>query len=66
VIVGDMDSVSDKALRSGAEVLVHGYLDGVAPGEERATQLGPGCGTGAPELLPRAKGAGREIQRRAF
>ena len=40
VIVGDMDSVSDKALRSGAEVLVHGYLDGVAPGEERATQLG--------------------------
>jgi len=34
VIVGDMDSVSDKALRSGAEVLVHGYLDGVAPGEE--------------------------------
>ena len=40
VIVGDMDSVSDKALRSGAEVLVHGYLDGAAPGEERATQLG--------------------------
>jgi uncharacterized membrane-anchored protein len=40
VIVGDMDSVSDTALRSGAEVLVHGYLDGVAPGEERAMQLG--------------------------
>src|SRR3989440_1995252 len=40
VIVGDMDSVSDRALRSGAEVLVHGYLDGVTPGEERATQLG--------------------------
>ncbi len=40
VIVGDMDSVSDKALRSGAEVLVHGYLDGEAPGEERAIQLG--------------------------
>src|SRR6059036_1672815 len=40
VIVGDMDSVSDKALRSGAEILVHGYLDGVTPGEERATQLG--------------------------
>jgi uncharacterized membrane-anchored protein len=40
VIVGDMDSVSDEALRSGAELLVHGYLDGAAPGEERATQLG--------------------------
>src|SRR5207244_3996288 len=26
--------------RSGAEVLVHGYLDGVAPGEERAAELG--------------------------
>ena len=40
VIVGDMDSVSDEALRTGAELLVHGYLDGAAPGEERATQLG--------------------------
>jgi uncharacterized membrane-anchored protein len=40
VIIGDMDSVSDEALRSGAEVLVHGYLDGAAPGEERAAQLG--------------------------
>jgi uncharacterized membrane-anchored protein len=40
VIVGDMDSVSDKALRSGAELLVHGYRDGVAPGAERARALG--------------------------
>jgi uncharacterized membrane-anchored protein len=40
VIVGDMDSVSDKALRSGAELLVHGYRDGEAPGEERAQRLG--------------------------
>jgi uncharacterized membrane-anchored protein len=40
VIVGDMDSVSDKALRSGAELLVHGYRDGVAPGAERARELG--------------------------
>src|SRR6266850_2089178 len=40
VVVGDMDSVSDEALRSGAEVLVHGYLDGAAPGEDRAAQLG--------------------------
>jgi uncharacterized membrane-anchored protein len=42
VIVGDMDSVSDKALRCGAELVVHGYRDGPAPGEERARQLGLG------------------------
>src|SRR3954470_23643425 len=40
VIVGDMDSVSDHALRSGAELLVHGYRDGPAPGELRAQKLG--------------------------
>jgi uncharacterized membrane-anchored protein len=40
VIVGDMDSVSDRALRSGAELLVHAYRDGAAPGEERAQKLG--------------------------
>jgi uncharacterized membrane-anchored protein len=40
VIVGDMDSVSDKALRSGAEVLVHAYRDGEAPGEDRLRDLG--------------------------
>ncbi|HEU5279025.1 MAG TPA: putative cytokinetic ring protein SteA [Gaiellaceae bacterium] len=39
VIVGDMDSVSDDALRSGAELLVHGYREGPAPGEERARKL---------------------------
>ena len=40
VIVGDMDSVSDAALRSGAEVLVHAYRDGGAPGEARLNDLG--------------------------
>ncbi|HXY84086.1 MAG TPA: putative cytokinetic ring protein SteA [Gaiellaceae bacterium] len=40
VIVGDMDSVSDKALRCGAELLVHAYPDGRAPGAERAERLG--------------------------
>ena len=40
VIVGDMDSVSDDALSCGAEILVHGYRDGAAPGEERARRLG--------------------------
>jgi uncharacterized membrane-anchored protein len=40
VIVGDMDSVSDTALGSGAELLVHGYADGAAPGAARAERLG--------------------------
>ena len=40
VIVGDMDSVSDKALKSGAELLVHAYAHGSAPGAARAEQLG--------------------------
>ncbi len=40
VIVGDMDSVTDKAMCCGAELLVHGYRDGSAPGEERAQKLG--------------------------
>jgi uncharacterized membrane-anchored protein len=39
VIVGDMDSVADEALRCGAEVLVHGYREGSVPGEERALSL---------------------------
>ncbi|UFU04297.1 hypothetical protein LQF12_06885 [Ruania suaedae] len=40
MIVGDMDSVSDKALRSGAEIVVHAYRDGRAPGLERVKELG--------------------------
>jgi uncharacterized membrane-anchored protein len=40
LIVGDMDSVSDAALRSGAEIVVHAYRDGRAPGLERVRQLG--------------------------
>lgn len=40
IIIGDMDSVSDEALRCGAELLVHGYPDGRAPGMERLTELG--------------------------
>src|SRR5262249_41492945 len=31
VIVGDMDSVSDEALRSGAEIVVHAYRNGASP-----------------------------------
>jgi uncharacterized membrane-anchored protein len=40
VIVGDMDSVSDTALRCGAELLVHAYPDGRAPGAVRLERLG--------------------------
>ena len=41
VIVGDMDSVTDGALRSGAEILVHAYRgNGNAPGAARADALG--------------------------
>ena len=40
LIVGDMDSVSDAALRSGAELVVHAYRDGRAPGLERLAHLG--------------------------
>ena len=40
VIVGDMDSVSDRALRSGAELVVHAYEDGSAPGAERVRGQG--------------------------
>lgn len=40
MIVGDMDSVSDAALRSGAEIVVHAYRDGRAPGLERVRSLG--------------------------
>ena len=35
IIMGDFDSVSDDALRCGAELIVHAYLDGKAPGAER-------------------------------
>ena len=40
VIVGDMDSVSDKRALSGAELVVHAYPDGRAPGRERLDRLG--------------------------
>jgi uncharacterized membrane-anchored protein len=40
LIVGDMDSVSDEALKCGAELVVHAYPDGRAPGIERLKRLG--------------------------
>ncbi|MPQ99755.1 hypothetical protein GB931_17880 [Modestobacter sp. I12A-02628] len=40
MIIGDMDSVSDSVLRCGAEVVVHAYPDGRAPGLPRVQDLG--------------------------
>jgi len=40
MIIGDMDSVSDDVLRCGAEVVVHAYADGRAPGLQRVLDLG--------------------------
>jgi len=40
IIVGDMDSVSPEALNSGAELVVHAYADGRAPGLEPLEKLG--------------------------
>lgn len=40
IIVGDMDSVTDAALKSGAQIIVHAYADGRAPGMERIESLG--------------------------
>lgn len=42
VIVGDMDSVSERALRCGAALVVHGYPGGDAPGAPRLEALGLG------------------------
>jgi len=40
MIVGDMDSATEATLRCGAELVVHAYADGRAPGRERLEQLG--------------------------
>ena len=65
VVIGDMDSVSDKALRSGAEIVVHAYAGGRAPGRERVDRLGlhsallpaPGMSEDVAILLAYEKGA---------
>lgn len=66
LIIGDMDSVSDAALSSGAELVVHAYRDGRAPGLERVRALGitdavvlpaPGTSEDIAMLLADDKGA---------
>ncbi len=43
MIIGDMDSVTTEALLSGAELVVHAYPGGRAPGYERIEALGIPC-----------------------
>lgn len=40
IIIGDMDSISDSTLKCGAELIVHAYPDGRAPGLARIEKLG--------------------------
>lgn len=40
IVVGDMDSVTDKCLKSAKEIIVHAYPDGRAPGLQRVKDLG--------------------------
>jgi uncharacterized membrane-anchored protein len=55
LIIGDMDSASDRVLSCGAELVVHAYGDGSAPGRERLARLGL-----AYKLLP-APGTSQDV-----
>jgi uncharacterized membrane-anchored protein len=67
IIIGDMDSVTDKTLRCGAEIVVHAYTDTsrIAPGLARLEELGiefklaavPGTSEDVAMLLAYEKGA---------
>lgn len=65
IVIGDMDSVSDEALKKAREIVVHAYPDGRAPGLERVTALGlkaeifkaPGTSEDIAMLLAFEKGA---------
>jgi uncharacterized membrane-anchored protein len=65
MIVGDMDSAGERALRCGAELVVHSYPDGRAPGRERLEAIGlpfklvpaPGTSQDVAMLLAAEKGA---------
>jgi uncharacterized membrane-anchored protein len=67
LIVGDMDAVSDAALASGAEVVVHAYPDGRAPGLARVQDLGidaitfPTSGTSEDAAMLLADNNGAEL-----
>jgi uncharacterized membrane-anchored protein len=65
MILGDMDSASDAALGCGAELVVHAYPDGRAPGQARLVEMGldhqvvPAAGTSedVAMLMAHEKGA---------
>jgi len=65
MIVGDMDSAGEAALRCGAELVVHSYPDGKAPGRGRLETLGlnfklvpaPGTSQDVAMLIAAEKGA---------
>jgi uncharacterized membrane-anchored protein len=65
MIVGDMDSAQDATLRCGAELIVHAYPDGRAPGREHLESLGlpfklvpaPGTSQDIAMLIAAEKGA---------
>jgi uncharacterized membrane-anchored protein len=65
MILGDMDSASDAALGCGAELIVHAYPDGRAPGRQRLLDMGldhkvvPAAGTSedVAMLMAHEKGA---------
>lgn len=40
MILGDMDSATDETLKCGAELIVHAYANGEAPGQQRLLDLG--------------------------
>ncbi|HET8601272.1 MAG TPA: putative cytokinetic ring protein SteA [Segeticoccus sp.] len=68
LVVGDLDSVSDAALASGAEVVVHAYRSGEAPGLARARAAGvpepllfPVTGTSEDAALLLAHAAGASL-----
>lgn len=65
MIVGDMDSATEKTLRCGAELVVHAYADGRAPGRNYLESLGldykivpaPGTSQDIAMLIAAEKGA---------
>ena len=65
MIVGDMDSATAETLQSGAELVVHAYTNGKAPGRERLEELGlphkvipaPGTSQDIAMLIAAEKGA---------
>lgn len=65
MVVGDMDSAAEATLRCGAELVVHAYADGRAPGRDHLESLGlpykvvpaPGTSQDIAMLIAAEKGA---------